>query len=293
MRKITLPKLKAHREANGWTQETLAECAGISLRTVQRIEAGGNTNGDNAKSIASALNLASYHVLSNASPEQTDAIPVSTVGSTQNKTQEEPLNETVRRAIRRPTFYMNLLSLFLALEFAPVYFWGAGDTNLFGRLILGFGMILLSAIGSETWRGVAFTQTASIVIVLILLWFNSTPTSGWATVFYSDEQVDVYREVAAIKELGDELQRKIETYQATPLPDPLNSEKLTEMHQEKDWSQRLRPEIDLSESGIIKQAIHDQRVCQKINAIKAGVAASHPIPRCGTPDAEGLPCCEP
>lgn len=45
------------REARAWTQEHLADAAGVSLRTVQRLEAGQGFASETALSVAAALNV--------------------------------------------------------------------------------------------------------------------------------------------------------------------------------------------------------------------------------------------
>lgn len=45
------------REARAWTQEHLADAAGVSLRTVQRLEAGQGFASETALAVAAALNV--------------------------------------------------------------------------------------------------------------------------------------------------------------------------------------------------------------------------------------------
>lgn len=50
--------VKMHREARGWTQEVLAELAGVSARTVQRVEDGrASSSPDVRRALARALEL--------------------------------------------------------------------------------------------------------------------------------------------------------------------------------------------------------------------------------------------
>lgn len=60
MQNVTLSELKRLREGMGWTQEMLKDASTISIRTIQRIESGGHTSVETAKSLAGALNLTSY-----------------------------------------------------------------------------------------------------------------------------------------------------------------------------------------------------------------------------------------
>lgn len=54
---VALARLREIRENAGLTQEMLADYAGISCRTVQRIEAGFSASTETAKALASALEL--------------------------------------------------------------------------------------------------------------------------------------------------------------------------------------------------------------------------------------------
>ena len=54
-RQVNIQRLRVLREARGWSQEHLAEVAGISLRTVQRMEAGRPISADAFQAVASAF----------------------------------------------------------------------------------------------------------------------------------------------------------------------------------------------------------------------------------------------
>lgn len=66
MKTVLLTRLKEHRENAGLSQDTLAQMAGISLRTIQRIEAGGETSIETAKALSSVLSLSSYQGMTTA-----------------------------------------------------------------------------------------------------------------------------------------------------------------------------------------------------------------------------------
>jgi transcriptional regulator with XRE-family HTH domain len=53
---------KALREANKWTQETLAELAGLRERTIQRVENGEPSSLDTRRAIARAFKCADIDV---------------------------------------------------------------------------------------------------------------------------------------------------------------------------------------------------------------------------------------
>ena len=49
--------IKALREAKAWSQDHLAQVSGVSLRTIQRVEAEGTASADTRMAIASALGI--------------------------------------------------------------------------------------------------------------------------------------------------------------------------------------------------------------------------------------------
>lgn len=55
--KIDSQKVRRLREARGWSQEHLAEVAGLSPRTVQRIESDGNASPESRMALATALSM--------------------------------------------------------------------------------------------------------------------------------------------------------------------------------------------------------------------------------------------
>ena len=55
--KIDPLKIRQLREVRGWSQEHLAEVAGLSARTVQRIEAEGNASPESRMALAAALGV--------------------------------------------------------------------------------------------------------------------------------------------------------------------------------------------------------------------------------------------
>lgn len=77
--KIDSRKIRQLREARGWSQEHLAEVAGLSPRTVQRIEAESNASPESRMALAAALGVAAAElgVAEPASPEPNPPHPVS------------------------------------------------------------------------------------------------------------------------------------------------------------------------------------------------------------------------
>lgn len=64
--------IRLHRLAKGWTQQHLADAAGLSLRTVQRAEREGTTAKESAMAICATLEieLATLSVIPKASPSE-------------------------------------------------------------------------------------------------------------------------------------------------------------------------------------------------------------------------------
>lgn len=54
---LSTNKLKTLRNENGWSQEVLAKASGLSVRTIQRIEADGKASAESTLAIASVFNL--------------------------------------------------------------------------------------------------------------------------------------------------------------------------------------------------------------------------------------------
>lgn len=55
--KVNAEKLRRWREERCWSQEHLAEIAGISLRTMQRIETGASASHESAKALAAVFDV--------------------------------------------------------------------------------------------------------------------------------------------------------------------------------------------------------------------------------------------
>lgn len=55
--KIDKERVQALRKEQSWSQEELATAAGLNLRTIQRIEAGGSASLQSRKALAAAFNV--------------------------------------------------------------------------------------------------------------------------------------------------------------------------------------------------------------------------------------------
>lgn len=60
---LNIQRLKQLRESKAWSQSHLAEVAGISLRTVQRIEKSGSASPESVMSICSAFDIQAHELI--------------------------------------------------------------------------------------------------------------------------------------------------------------------------------------------------------------------------------------
>ncbi|WP_433854019.1 helix-turn-helix domain-containing protein [Stenotrophomonas nitritireducens] len=68
--KIDANRIRTLREARGWSQEHLAAVAGLSARTVQRLEAEGKASHESRMAVAAALEADSVQLLQADTPPQ-------------------------------------------------------------------------------------------------------------------------------------------------------------------------------------------------------------------------------
>ena len=68
--KTDLQRLKQLREQRGWSQEQLAEIAGLSTRTVQRVEASGAASLETRMALAVALGVETAEWVDTPAPKR-------------------------------------------------------------------------------------------------------------------------------------------------------------------------------------------------------------------------------
>ncbi len=70
--------IRQQRQAKGWTQQHMADAAGLSLRTVQRAERDGTTAKESAMAICAALgiDLAELSVIPKVSPSELQPVRI-------------------------------------------------------------------------------------------------------------------------------------------------------------------------------------------------------------------------
>jgi len=143
--KLDTRKLRQLREARAWSQERLAEAAGLSSRTVQRVEADGRAAAETALALAAALDVpvATLSVAEASSPTADGIIATGTPAP------DAPAPAVTRTADPKRRLSRHLL-IYLLVSAALLY----RDLHLDGQLnwaawpIAGWGLALLL----RAWR---------------------------------------------------------------------------------------------------------------------------------------------
>ena len=106
-------KLRQHRIDRGWSQEQLAELSGVSARTIQRIENGGNAGLDTLNSLAAAFGTDVAALTSDDRPSGE-----TTASGPQPDTGLQPRDRIDRRrGQRKREFYIHLATFILIMPF--------------------------------------------------------------------------------------------------------------------------------------------------------------------------------
>lgn len=127
--KVDPTKIRTLREARGWSQEHLATIAGISVRTLQRMEAEGNASAESRMAVASALELDS-RALGPADER------IGNTGSGAQASRADRRARSMRRWKRHLAIYLLACGILLCLNLYrsgeagwapwPILFWGLG-----------------------------------------------------------------------------------------------------------------------------------------------------------------------
>ncbi len=77
---LNIDKLKQLRESKAWSQSHLAEVAGISLRTIQRVEKNGIASPESVKAICGSYGIEARDILKNETEQNiTESAPLSAI----------------------------------------------------------------------------------------------------------------------------------------------------------------------------------------------------------------------
>jgi len=128
--KIDPQILRQLREERSWTQEHLADAAGVSLRTVQRIEREGNASADSRLALAAAFGV-NVSILVGKADEPSAA----TTPATPERALEAPPRSWARESfLRHLVVYLVVCSILVYLDFSsgngvhwskwPILGWG-------------------------------------------------------------------------------------------------------------------------------------------------------------------------
>ncbi|WP_417467177.1 helix-turn-helix domain-containing protein [Maricaulis sp.] len=137
--KTDADKIKRWREERHWSQEHLAELAGIGLRTIQRIENGEQASRDSLTALAAAFNVEAIALVIDPEVEASDIV--------------QRRNERVRAGAR----------LVLWIHLAA---YGLG-TIIFIAISLTVGSFIMK--WPLIWWGVGLASHAATVIVIELI----------------------------------------------------------------------------------------------------------------------------
>jgi len=133
--KIDTQLLRQLRDERSWTQEHLAEVAGVSLRTVQRIEREGNASADSRLALAAAFGV-DVSILVGKAEEPNTPQP-------QSLADDRPL-ETRRLPWARGGLLRHLMVYLAVCSFLVYLDFSSGSSNHWSKWpLLGWGFGLL------------------------------------------------------------------------------------------------------------------------------------------------------
>ena len=102
-------------------------------------------------------------------------------------------------------FLINLTVSILSFIGAPMYFIeGFALVSFMDYLAVG-ALFFLSAISACHGRWSVKYTAVSFILMLLVAWNHSMPTEGFFTVFYTDEQVELFRTISEIKNTSSKI----------------------------------------------------------------------------------------
>lgn len=113
--KVDAPKIKRWREERHWSQEHLAQLAGIGLRTLQRIENGENASSDTVTALAAAFDVEAMALSVDVEHEAAEAAALKTA-------------EVAARM--RQSFYVHLAAFAFSLAIFAVIAVSSGEYDV-------------------------------------------------------------------------------------------------------------------------------------------------------------------
>lgn len=146
--KMAAVSVRRFREAKSWSQQHLADASGVSLRTVQRLEAQGTASAETRLAIASALGISAQTLA--VTQEQADAEECATTRSTL----------VFASSGISTLFVLGLGSLLPATVASHFDITGAPDAYFSREAFVLAMSILVSALPSLAWWGVGWSVRA-------------------------------------------------------------------------------------------------------------------------------------
>lgn len=131
--------IKSLRLARAWSQEQLAELSSLSVRTIQRIENGGQASLETLSAIAAAFDLkvADLHAQASEEPTQDEALNLR-ISQAKRRLAEE--NRFFRMLITWAIVCIGLTAINLMTS--PGHYWFIWPTAIWGALVAVRGVRL-------------------------------------------------------------------------------------------------------------------------------------------------------
>ena len=107
-------RIQALRKQRGWTQEQLAQCSGISVRTLQRLENGEPAAAETLQAVAAVLGIPVSELLAEQTTGSAEASPAQTATASPPPSEEAMLQE---RVLREAKFLRKAMSVGAVLIF--------------------------------------------------------------------------------------------------------------------------------------------------------------------------------
>ena len=161
--KIDGAKIRRLRDIQGWSQEQLAEAAGVSLRTIQRAEAQGTASRETRVCVASALGIAHTEL----DPHATDAPSVESRGSESGVALHGAV-VPVPRFVRVVSGIMALFAFVMLLGVVP---WVQADPSL-------VHLVFLAPLAATLWAAYVAIRGGVPRSLLFSKWALSFAVSG-------------------------------------------------------------------------------------------------------------------
>lgn len=209
-------ELKPLREEQGWSQETLAEKAKISPRTIQRIENAEEVSINTLNKVARAFGFETFNDLM----QKLQATKQQEISGDNQTTLQEDTESTFSLFVQgtsKALFLLNLAVSFSFLSILPTYMEWGGSGFGFGDLLFLLALVYTSSRCALSCKASAIHSALSVLITLVLLWHHSHPTEGFGTFFYTDKQIQINRQVKEIKADFERIQTQARLFGTTDL----------------------------------------------------------------------------